>query len=242
MRTLVRTVMRKFGYDIVRHVEMPNNPFEVLPLVVASRIASGLPMRLLQIGANDGVRNDPVRPLVIRHKLPALLVEPLPDLFERLQANYTGQPDIALERCAIGEKSGKGTIYRVRPDPDLPEWLQGIASFDRSHLSSAKFGVRDLEQRVEAVEVPVMTIPELLDKHHFTDCDLLQVDTEGFDTQIVHWALDAGLRPAVIHYEFVHTSPDLRVRCKMRLVELGYEFIDVGRDTLAVRAKHGLDA
>lgn len=235
MKSLLRGVLRRFGYDIVRHVPMPENPFEVLPLVVDARVAAGKPVRVLQIGANDGLRNDPVRPLVLRHRLPALFVEPLPDLFERLRANYADQPDVSFERCAVGERSGIGTLYRVRPDPDLPEWLQGIASFDRSHLSSAKFGFPGLESRVESVQVPVSTIPELLEKHGIAACDLLQIDTEGLDTRIVHWALDAGLRPAIIHYEFAHTPPDRRARCKSRLADLGYAFIDVGRDTLAVR-------
>lgn len=39
----------------------------------------------LQIGANDGRRADPLRKLVMRHKLTGLAVEPLPDIFMELK-------------------------------------------------------------------------------------------------------------------------------------------------------------
>jgi FkbM family methyltransferase len=191
-------------------------------------------VRFLQIGANDGVLNDPIRNLVIQHRLPGLLVEPLPDIFARLQENYAGQPGITFEQCAVGEVDGDSTLYRVRPDPGLPDWLRGIASFDRNHLTSRKFGFPDLERHVEPVKIAVLTLPSLLNKHGIAEVDLLQIDTEGHDCHIVRSAIQAGLRPAIINYEFIHTRPDDRAACKRLLADHGYSFIDVGRDTLAV--------
>ena len=235
MKTAFRRVIRKLGYDVVRHVELPERPFNVLDLVVGARIAAGLPMRFIQIGANDGVMNDPLRPLVLQYRLPGLLVEPIPDRFARLQANYAGQPGVEFEQCAIGEHDGEATIYRVRPSPDMPEWLQGLASFDRRHLSSRKFGFKDLERHVEGLTVRVLSMSTLLSQHKLEACDLLQIDTEGYDCRLVQYAIRAGLRPAVINYEFIHVQPEERARCKRLLADHGYSFLDIGRDTLAVR-------
>lgn len=235
MKSLLRWMIRKAGYDLVRRTDAPDRPIDVLGLAVDARMAVGRRVRFLQIGANDGVRNDPIRNLVVRHHLHGLLVEPLPDLFARLQANYAGHEGLQFEQCAVGELDGEATLYRVQPAPDLPEWLQGIASFNKQHLSSRKFGYAGLERHVVAVRVPVLSLKSLLKKHDLDGCDLLQVDTEGFDCRIVRAAIKAGLRPAIINYEYIHSTPTERAHCKKLLAEHGYAFLDVGRDTIALR-------
>lgn len=235
MKTTLKWAVRKMGYDIVRHVDLPERPFNVLHLAVGAKIAAGFRMRFVQIGANDGVMNDPIRQLVLRYRLPGLLVEPIPDRFVRLKENYAGQPGVEFEQCAVGEHDGEATIYRVRPTPELPEWLQGLASFDRRHLSSRKFGFKDLDRHVEGLRVPVLSVQSLLRKHDFDSCDLLQIDTEGYDCRLVQLAIRAGLRPSIINYEFIHAQPEERARCKRLLAEHGYAFLDIGRDTLALQ-------
>src|SRR5262245_54064447 len=234
MKSMLRRALRSFGYDVIRCTDMPERPFDVLKLLVDRRIAAGQSVRFIQIGANDGVRNDPIRDLVVRHRLSGLLVEPLPDLFARLQTNYAGHQGIRFEQCAVGDNDGQAVLYRVRGDAGLPEWLQSIASFNKRHLSSRRFGIRGLEKHIVPVTVPVLTLTSLLRKHDMDGCDLLQIDTEGFDCRIVRSAIHAGLRPAIINYEFIHTNPAERARCKQVLADHGYAFLDVGRDTLAV--------
>jgi hypothetical protein len=85
------------------------------------------------------------------------------------------------------------------------------------------------------VQVRVMSLPELLDKHAIREVGLLQIDTEGHDCRLVRAALGCGLLPRIVHYEFIHCSPAERRDCKLMLLEHGYRFVDVGRDTLAVR-------
>ena len=140
MKKLIKWAFRKVGYDLVKHAETPSRPFSVLNLVVGKRVASGQSTCFIQIGANDGVRYDPIRKLVVKHQLPGLLVEPLPDVFARLKMNDFEQPGLLFEQCAIEEYDGEATLYRVRPDPHLPEWLQGIASFDKRHPRHISLG------------------------------------------------------------------------------------------------------
>lgn len=235
MKALLHRAFRKIGYDVRRYADMPIRPFSVLKLVVDSRVAAGLSVRFVQIGANDGIVADPIRSLVLQHQLPGLFVEPLPDLFARLSANYAGHPGAIFEQCAVGDHDGQATFYRIRPNSELPEWFQRIASFDKRQLSSKKFGLKGLERFVESVNVPVLTLPTLLQKHNLKDCDLLQIDTEGYDCRIVQSALKAGVRPAIINYEIVNTLPIEQAQCKRLLAEQGYAFVDVGYDTLALR-------
>jgi FkbM family methyltransferase len=234
LKSNVRSMTRRLGYDIIRYVEQPQRPFDLLRLIVSHRVATSGPFRFVQIGANDGMMDDPMRHLILEFGLTGLLVEPLPDLCSRLRANYGATPGLAFEQCAIGDTDGEATIYRVRADEDVPDWLHGIASFNRHHIDRFGLGKR-AQQSVEPVTVRITTLPTLLEKHDMRNFDLLQVDTEGMDCRIVLWALDAGLRPAIIHYEYCHASPEERARCKTRLAQAGYRFIDAGTNTIALQ-------
>ena len=235
VRLLIRGLAHRLGYDIIKYVDMPKSPFAVLDLLVASRVAAGEKPVVVQIGANDGVRADPVRHLIKRYGLSGLLVEPLPDLFARLQENYAGHANLKFEQSAVGEYDGEIPLYRVRPDPALPDWLQGIASLNRNHLTSTKFEFDEFEKYVEEVTVPVLTISSLLKKHGMSEIGLLQIDTEGFDCRIVESAIRSGVRPAIINYEHIHVHAIQQAACKRLLAEHGYDFVDVGIDTLALR-------
>ena len=72
----------------------------------------------MQIGANDGVLDDPLRELITTHHLRGLLIEPLPDLFATLAENYKGETQLSFEQVAIA---------RRRAPADLPsqEWIAG---------------------------------------------------------------------------------------------------------------------
>ena len=120
----IKTSLNKVGWDLTRCVpKSPERPFQVLAYLVTEELRKNANLFFLQIGANDGVFCDPLHDLVLRHNLSGLLVEPLRNLFERLKANYAGQPGIAFERCAIGRTDGEAALYRARPHAPVPQWV-----------------------------------------------------------------------------------------------------------------------
>jgi hypothetical protein len=50
----------------------------------------GETLRFIQVGANDGIFGDPLREHILAHKWRGVLVEPQPEIFEQLKANYAG--------------------------------------------------------------------------------------------------------------------------------------------------------
>src|SRR6056297_1960234 len=55
-------------------------------------------LRVVQVGANDGVTNDPVFPLFQKFARSALLIEPQSSLIPRLRDNYSGfRGDVVIE-------------------------------------------------------------------------------------------------------------------------------------------------
>src|SRR5262249_35234617 len=107
LRSLVRQSLNRFGYDVVRYAgESCDHPLNVLEIAVRERLQRQTDFFFVQVGANDGVRSDPLRSLVLEHRLAGLLIEPLPDQYARLRENYAGQPQLRFENCAVAEHDG----------------------------------------------------------------------------------------------------------------------------------------
>lgn len=124
VKQAIKTSLNRVGWDLARCVpKSPERPFQVLPYLVTEELRKNANFFFLQIGAIDGGFGDPLHDLVLRHNLSGLPVEPLPNLFERLKANYAGQTGIALERCALGRTDGEASLCRARPDAAVPRWV-----------------------------------------------------------------------------------------------------------------------
>ena len=201
---LTQSALRALGYDVVRLRHQVSNPFDLVEVLVRDALTRDSPFFFVQIGANDGVRDDPLRACILKYRLSGLLIEPLPDLFAKLQRNYQDVPGLHFENCAVGATSGQAPIYRIREGAPVPDHAHGMASFNRSHLTARKHGIPHLDDHVVETTIAVRTLPEILAKYYNRHVSLLIVDTEGYDAEIVKMALEAGLRPEVIVYEHLH--------------------------------------
>jgi len=236
MRRFLRSWLNRAGYDLHR-LELAGRPIDVLGLLVRDRLREPKPCFVLQVGANDGRSGDPLFELIVEHDLPALLVEPLPDAFALLRANYGERANLSFENCAISEVDGSRTMWRLRAAEEVPEWARQWASFDREVFLRNCRRVPNYRRYVETLQVPSMSFPSLLAKHGVEEVGLLQIDTEGFDHEILRLALAAGLRPDIIGYEHAHLSTPARNRCIELLSAHGYGVCKLLGDTIALRSR-----
>ena len=240
-KKFVRSRFEARGWDIIRRKASNGPSLPLLKLLVEHSILIDGEGAIVQVGANDGLLTDPIHELIGALKLPAVLVEPLPDVFERLKQNYAGQSNIHFENCAVSNHPGEAQIFRVsRTATHFPEWAQGLASFDKSVLLKHKDwdGVRggSLERHIESVRIPVLTIGQLMQKHsHLKRVIALQIDTEGHDFVVVKSAVQAGLLPRIINYEHKHLSYNDQSACRELLFSQGYSLWSDEVDTLAYR-------
>ena len=172
-------------------------------LLLASYEARGDAITILQIGACDGVTNDPIHRHVEKGLNRAVLVEPNPLAFARLQKTYAGCPNVTLVQCAIAEQDGEAHLYRLKrtgmKDAEVDLTLQ-ISSFYRKHLE--RHGKEDHE--IERIAVSCRSLSSLVAELGLTRIDLLQIDVEGFDAQVVRMALKLPVLPDCIHFEHLH--------------------------------------
>jgi FkbM family methyltransferase len=193
---------------------------------------------LLQIGANDGVASDPVRAYIVEHKVPALLVEPQPKIFELLQKNYAGHPGVRTLKAAVSAVTGELTLYAasdaavaVKPS------LSGLCAADRAQLRKTlkEAGFQDPDPIIVAETVPALSAADLLAQERLTHIDILQVDTEGHDWKIVRQFDLARLGVKLIQMEFCHLTRLEQVECIESLKAGGYELSLVYGDLVAYR-------
>jgi FkbM family methyltransferase len=187
----------------------------------------------VQVGACNGVDNDPLRNSILRHQLRGLLVEPIPELFAALRRNYAAQPQLSFAQCAVAEEDGIATMYRIREGAPLPEAAQQLASFDRRNLTTQRQGLPGLDAHIVQVPVPARSLPSLVAEHGLGPITLLVTDAEGYDGTIVRSALEHGLRPRLIMYESVHQTASEQTGLLFRLRDAGYRIAESGMDTYA---------
>jgi FkbM family methyltransferase len=239
LKSAIRCILRRTGYDINRYTKSLddlNRPLDLLEMAVRYRLQlrPGRDFFFIQIGANDGMRADPLRSTVLDCHLAGLLVEPLPDMFEQLKRNYSSENQLKFENAAITRNNGEVSVFRFSPDSPVCDDAHGVASLNKQWLMQRAQGM-GLADHVQEVKVPALTFASLIAKHGIAGADLLQVDTEGFDLEIIKMVFDAGFFPAIINFEYIHLSFDDRCESRSILAANGYRFIDGFRDTLAIR-------
>ena len=199
-KNILKRIVRKFflsrGYGIIRY-----EYFNFLELLLQACLKKNGNLFFIQIGANDGIRFDPIYEFVKsnRRKVGGIVLEPLRDFFEELKFNYGKCPNILPLNVAIHNSRKMISIYRVDPKrlDDMPDWYKGTASFNIDHFKLSGISP-DL---IVKEEVECLSLNEMLDKYQVSKVDLLQIDAEGYDSEII---LDIDFKifkPLIIHFE-----------------------------------------
>ena len=234
VKDAVQSLLWKNGYNLQRIRDFPERNINLLKLL-AKQLYDSTSNTVVQIGANDGKTDDPIHSIISDGNWSGVLVEPMPNLYEELSSTYHNISGIALDNCAIAKEDGVATMYRVVQDEALPEYVRLLASFDINVILKQKPLIPNIEQFIETVEVPSMTMSSLLKKHGIQDINLLQIDAEGFDYEILKMVFNAGFSPDIINFEYVHISPENLVECSEMFDRKGYSYLKVGRDLVAVK-------
>jgi FkbM family methyltransferase len=193
----------------------------------------------VQIGANDGLRNDPVRDFVVRDRWAGVFVEPLPDVFPLLQKNYArlaSRGNLRFVNAAVSSRSASLPFYSFQNSflsgKPLEERLHLLrkASFDRDQV----LPFAECEQNIAVIEVPCVGIGELL-----ATCfpegrlSLLALDVEGHEHEILGEIDFQALRIGAVLFETWNLGSS-RDKVFSLLQKNGYRIDETEGDALAV--------
>ena len=198
LKQLAKRVLNKLGYRLSR---VDQSQFFDLEALLYSQVRNTTDFFFIQIGACDGITFDPIYQFVtINHKrVRGIVVEPLRDYFKELQHNYQRYPNILPVCVAIHNERKEMTLYRADPSGihNLPEGTKGISSFNENHHKrSGTSSDLIIQEKVRCI-----SLAQLLEDYHVEKIDLLQIDTEGYDAQIILNIDFNCIKPKIIRFE-----------------------------------------
>jgi hypothetical protein len=144
MQKKLKRYLRKLPFfpllrDLYRtFVPAPKSRIETIQERIQQTLKNKPAVFFIQVGANDGVRGDPIHHLIIENDHWAgIFVEPLTLYFRRFKTNYNDAERFIFENVAIAAESGIKKIYYVSEDAksalgnDLLDWFYGLGSFEK---------------------------------------------------------------------------------------------------------------
>jgi FkbM family methyltransferase len=188
----------------------------------------------IQVGAFDGVVQDPLQKYIERENWRGVLVEPQARAAAKLRKLYHNNDRIKVLQVAVDATSGKRTLFTINSEA-APAWAGALASFHREVILKHSHQISQVEAMIEEEIVDCVTFDSVLDSFRMGKLDLLQIDTEGADGFILSLFPFHRLRPAIVHFEISHLNMKQREECLGRLVGFGYRLAPSGsQDMLAV--------
>jgi FkbM family methyltransferase len=204
-------------------------------LAIAHQLANRPDFFFIQVGANDGIIADDLRPLIKKYALSGVCVEPLKDKFDSLCENYKKFPKIKPLHAALHPTNSVATMYRIdQTIENLPGWAQGIGSFNKEHLTSRLKKMGGTEDYVLAEQVPCVQFEQIFESENVDHLELLQIDAEGFDFEVIKMVDLKKIRPAVIRFEIKCLSPGDKTACLQYLADNNYKMIYARADIIAI--------
>jgi FkbM family methyltransferase len=138
-----------------------------------------------QIGTNNG--NDLFRRLVLKH-IPdcIILVEPNENLIHEIKQNYSGIQNVYIFNNAIYYNNdemlelyipAKNGIMGTRADNNI--------TYSDGHFSLVPMNDWGSKNDMVKIKTKSITFDKICSIHGITNIEYLQIDTEGFDTEII---------------------------------------------------------
>ena len=202
---------------------------------------------VLQIGANDGFDNDPVHKFIMRYGWSGLLIEPQPKVFNNyLVRTYSRVPQINLANVALSSEIGTKSLYCLSFSDH--RWATGLSRFDKNTFQGLiDNGYIERQAKMQGVvlpespndyftkmEVQTVNFDYLIEKYEIEKIDLLQIDTEGYDFEILKLFPFQRLKPKFINLEYSHFDDKTKQACQSLLSSNKYEYTEIVNDLFCV--------
>ena len=198
----------------------------------------------INIGAFDGRQNDPLYDFIAKYQWRAILVEPNPTSFAKLEANFADVAHVSLENVAIADVDGTMDFLVPILTGNEPSWFPQTASLSEEAMQQSIRLIRqehkgtgnytDMPQ-IERIPVQTLTPQSLIDNHQIEHFDALSVDAEGYDLKILQQINFGKYHPSVVIYEYYSLSYGDTIRSVRMLQRADYQCFWQSTDILAVR-------
>ena len=236
LKAIVQRCLSVSGYRLQKIRGTVKAPIDVFDLLLTKLSSERAGFFFVQVGANDGITDDPIRAFVTKYHWHGVLIEPQPQVFRQLLKNYEQEKQLIFENTAIADKNGSVRLFVASHRTQAN--LTVFASLKKDSLVRGLNNPKatGVKVQLQEIEVPALSVQTLLAKHRITEIDLLLTDVQGYDHEVVEQFLSCGVNPTIIHFEHCHTSRHALDALYRKHVEHGYRFNELEHDTLCYRS------
>lgn len=195
------------------------------------------PFNFIQVGANDGISFDFLYGFIIQRSSEGIVIEPVKEYFEELKENYKEYPKIIKINKAVHYSQKSVVINRISPlaIKKYPDWVKGIASLDAEHHKKTGIDSNDIIEE----EVQADTLMNIINSNSINKkLDYFQIDTEGFDFEVIKMIDFNTVRPSIIKYESVNLNNEDKKSLVFLLKKQKYFIFNEAGDTIGVDLKY----
>lgn len=204
--------------------------------IIERNFKENLLFSFIQVGANDGVSFDFLYDVVIKRKSKGIVIEPVKEYYNELVENYRIYQNIKTVNIAVHPTKKLISMHKIKESsyPKYPDWVKGIASLNPNHYNALNIESIDVEE-ILVDGTHLMNI--ISEQYEGVELDYFQVDTEGFDYEVIKMIDFNLINPKMIKFESVSLSNEDYKSVKLLLEEKGYYVFKEFNDTIAVNLK-----
>jgi FkbM family methyltransferase len=188
---------------------------------------------LILIGANDGISFDYLFEKLDPLKTKGLVIEPSPKYFQSLNKNLSEFRGLSFLNYALYKESSSVSLFQLNENglAKLPEWGRGIGSFSKDHL--LKFSIE--EDDLEELKVEGIPFMDIIENHpEFQQVDYLQIDTEGYDAEIIKMIDFKKFEAKMIKFESINLKEEEFKKVEEIFLRNNYRFFKGKEDSFAL--------
>tara|TARA_B100000131_G_C18083321_1_gene599090 strand:+ start:530 stop:1240 length:711 start_codon:yes stop_codon:yes gene_type:complete len=182
----------------------------------------------VQVGSHDGNMHDPIREFILRNRWSGILIEPQKQMLEESKKNYKGINNLIFVNAAVFKDYKDVELFTVKDAKDYSH--TGWASIKISRFKDTIY-----ENTFITDTVPGIPLMEIIKENNFNKIDLLQIDTEGYDAEIIAMFDFNKFSPKLIQYEHIHLSADEKNKTNEIIIKHGYKVYEKKNDVFAIR-------
>lgn len=206
-------------------------------------------IRFLQVGANDGVSNDPTAEFKSHSKWSGIFLEPQKGPFHLLNTNFPNKKYTCIN-AAMDRQSGSRVLYKIAFSES--RMANGLSTFSENTMKRffdtgyAQSVADEINLKLELTNedswknyvaqesVTTMSFEDLKSLNGSKDFNVILIDTEGFDAEIIEM-INIGPRLDIILFENAHLSEHDYSRSVQKLKNSGFTVKNIKADTIAFR-------
>lgn len=243
MKLLIKSVLDKLGYRVQGTRYCPRQlldpsylrAIEFDDVVCRHMFKSGSELTFIQVGAFDGIIQDPLKKYIDKCGWRGVLVEPQASAARQLRELYRENERIVVLQAALDREIGSRPFFIVESE-NAPSWAGALASFKRDNILKHSRLIPGLETMIKQITVNCISFENVLAQLPSDRLDLLQIDAEGSDAYVLSLFPFNRVKPAIVHWEVAHLSREQREDCLGHLAAFGYRFALSGdQDMMAVQ-------